>query len=189
MTRFMRRLRESGCNDVTRENLLNLQSELREGLNQAANGHDVIIDATASNFKWSGLISAALPEARIVHMKRDQMTTGWALHKGECGGTDFKCQHDLKHIQAFQYRSAALMAHWEDSFAPTVIGISGDALSRPSGATAQAMVEACNLKWSARCDPLPSGREHLWHRYAAYLNPLHHAAGTTLNSACDQSPM
>lgn len=172
MSRFIRQVRERGITRIERQDLLNLQAELREGLCQAASGSDVIVDTTASNFKWSGLIAAALPEARVVHMKADKMTTGWALHKGGWIDPDFGCQHDLKQIQAFQHRSNALMTHWEGSFAPNVMAISGDALSRPSGATAQAMVEACELKWSSHCIQLPCSPDRSWHRYAAYLNPL-----------------
>jgi tetratricopeptide (TPR) repeat protein len=172
MTRFLRQLRESKRTEITRADLFELQAELREGLEQAANGCDVIVDTTALNFKWSGLITAALPEARIVHLKRNHMATGWALHNGSIGGAEFGCRHDLLHIRNFQHRSAALMAHWERDFTPSVMSVSGDALLLPSGAAAQAMVEACQLKWSNQCDLVSRSPDQSWHRYAAYLNPL-----------------
>jgi tetratricopeptide (TPR) repeat protein len=189
MARFSSQLSENGRTKITRTDLLYLQAELREGLEQAANGCDVIVDSTALNFRWSGLIAAALPEARIVHLKRAQMATGWALHKGGISGQEFGCHHDLSHIQAFQHRCAALMAHWEENFAPNVMGISGDALARSSGVTVQAMIEACQLKWSDRCRSVPYCPDRSWHGYAAYLNPLRQPIKTSKNMTCDHSPM
>lgn len=189
MTRFLNQLRDTKRTKITRHDLLHLQAELREGLEQAAQNCDVIVDSNGSNFMWSGLIAAALPEARVVHMKRDPMATGWALHKGGTGDPEFGCLHRLSDIQTFQQRSTALMAHWEAGFAPNVMAISGDALSRPSGTTAQAMVAACQLKWSDRCGPVPYRPDRSWHGYAAYLNPLRQPAGALQNMTCDQSPM
>jgi len=188
MTRFLRQLRKSKRTEITRTDLLELQAELREGLEQAANGCDVIVDTTPSNFKWSGLIAAALPEARIVHLKRNHMATGWALHNGSIGGAKFGCHHDFLHIRNLQHRCAALMAHWERDFTPSVMSVSGDALLHPSGDTAQAMVEVCQLKWSNQCDLVSCSPDQSWHRYATYLNPLNHPAKATCNLTCESKP-
>jgi tetratricopeptide (TPR) repeat protein len=187
MSRFISKLRVLKSSDVTRDDLLALQSELRMALTQAAQGNDVIIDTTPSNFRWSGLLAAALPEARILQMTRDQMATGWALHKGGWSDPSLGCQHNLQHIQAYQHHSTALMRHWKDQFSPNVIEISGNAISRPGSGTAKAMVEACHLGWSNRCDAGPYSPDRSWHRYAAYLNPLRQPTAPLENLACDQS--
>lgn len=172
MTRFLRHIRASGSRDVTRNDLLGLQAELRAGLVQASNGDDIVIDSSTMNFRWSGLISAALPEARIAHMKRDNMQTGWAMYSRELASSDLRCRHDLQNISAFQSQSRQLMHHWEQSAPSTVFAVSGTALCRASGQTARALVEACQLKWSESCILRAETNDPKWHRYADLLTPL-----------------
>lgn len=189
MKRFISNLRARKNNEIGRDDMLSLQSELRSGLEQAANGDDVLIDTTSSNFRWSGLLAAALPEARIVQMRGNPMATGWAMHRGDWRDPAFECHHNLEHVKNFLHRSTSLMAHWEFKFAPNVMGISGDALARPSGSTAKAMVDACDLKWSEKCIQPPYCPDRSWYRYAAYLNPLRPSIEPSQNLTCDQSAM
>jgi tetratricopeptide (TPR) repeat protein len=172
MSRFIRTMRDKNSNHVTREDMTRLQFELREGLHQAANGNEIVVDTTLTNFKWSGLLAAALPEARIIHMKRDPMTTGWALHTGGSDVPEFYCQHSLEKIRAYQRHCDKLMTYWEAYDPSKILNISGDALERPSAATAQALIDTCQLKWSAKCELIHEQTAPKWHRYAAYLRPL-----------------
>jgi tetratricopeptide (TPR) repeat protein len=172
MTRFMRQLRQTGARDVSRDDLMGLQCELRAGLLQAANGSEIVIDSNMLNFRWSGLIAAALPEARIVHITRDAMQSGWAMYSRALEGIDLRCRHDLSDLHAFQSQSEALMHHWEHHFGQPIIGVSGDALLRSSGQTARAMVHACHLKWSGNCVSPPVAQQPDWYRYADLLAPL-----------------
>lgn len=174
MTRFVRVLHAENRRDVTREDLLALQSELREGLVQAADGADVVIDTARLNFRWSGLLAAALPEARIVHMTRDHVQTGWAMYRGDFQHPDLTCRHDLTYLASCLLRSAALMRHWED-MRPNVFGVSGDALCRPGGRTARAMLQGCGLNWMAHCTVPDYAPNRDWHRYAATVAPLRNA--------------
>ncbi|MFT6022106.1 MAG: tetratricopeptide (TPR) repeat protein [Ascidiaceihabitans sp.] len=172
MTRFIRQLRQTGARDVSRDDLMTLQSELRAGLFQAASDSEVVIDTAMLNFRWSGLISAALPEARIVHVKRDQMQTGWAMYSGAFDTQDLGCRHDLCDLRAFQEKSGRLMDHWENQFGGSVIAVCGDALRRKSGQTARALVDACHLKWSEKYVPAVQAAQSDWYRYADLLTPL-----------------
>jgi tetratricopeptide (TPR) repeat protein len=182
MTRFMRQLRQTGARDVSRDDLMGLQSELRAGLLQAAHDSEIVIDSNMLNFRWSGLIAAALPEARIVHITRDAMQTGWAMHSRALDGINLGCRHDLNDLSVFQNQSEGLMRHWEHRFGSSIIAVSGDALLRSSGQTARAMIDACHLKWSGNCVSAPPARQPDWYRYADLLAPLrntHDANDTT----------
>lgn len=172
MTRFMRQLRQTGSRDVSRDDIMGLQSELRAGLRQAANGGEIIIDSNMLNFRWSGLIAAALPEARIVHITRDAMQTGWAMYSRAIENANLGCRHDLTDLNLYQTQSDGLMQHWEHQFGPSIIAVSGDALRRSSGQTARAMINACHLKWSGNCVAAPPARQPDWYRYADLMAPL-----------------
>lgn len=184
MTRFIRHLRQEKRLDVTREDLLVLQSQLREGLRQAADGADVLIDCTRLNFRWSGLLAAALPEARVVHMTRDHVHTAWTMFRSDGPDLALGCRHTPMHLAAYLLRSANLMRHWESRHA-NICGVSGDALCRPGGHTAHAVLKRCGLNWSAHCDLPKDTANRDWHRYATTAAPLRLA----LREFTDLQPM
>lgn len=172
MNRLVRKLRGNNRLEVNREDLLDLQSELRDGLQYAAGNDDVVIDSSALNFRWSGLIAAALPEARIAHIKNDNVSTGWAIHRGGWRHPALKCQHSLGQIGAFQWRSAVLMQRWEQAFPKAILSFSGDMLSKANVGAIKTLVRGCDLEWSQHCIPPESHDPQDWHRYASYLNAL-----------------
>lgn len=171
LSRFVQMLHNEGRRDVTREDLLLLQSELREGLRQAADGTDMVIDCAELNFRWSGLVSAALPEARIVHMRRDHLQTGWAIHRDGFGRADLPFQHDMTHLASYLLRAETLMHRWEMQ-SPNITGFSGDALCRPGHQIAKAILTHCNMSWSVLCESPHYAPSRDWHRYAPTVAPL-----------------
>ena len=173
MMRLLRKLHASRRLEISREEMLELQGELREGLQYAAGNNDVVIDNGPLNFRWSGLIAAALPEARILQMKSDNMSSGWAIHRGGWQHPALKCQHSLGQIGAFQWRSDVLMRRWEQMFPKRVYGFSGDRLWQDNIAQVRAMVLACNLEWSKHCIPTETKPQQDWHQYSSYMNNRH----------------
>lgn len=178
MTRFMRQRRHTGERDVSRDDLMGLQAELRAGLHQAANGAEIVIDTAMLNFRWSGLIKAALPEARIVHVKRNRMQTGWAMYSRDLQDADLSCRHNLDDLNSYQTQCRRLMRHWEQRSGGSIVSVSGDALSRPSGQSARAMVELCQMKWSESFAQVQETSQPDWYRYADLLAPLRNTQNT-----------
>lgn len=172
MSRLLRQLRQDGRRDVTRDELMSLQSDLRAGLKQAAQGAEVLIDSTALNYRWAGLIGAVLPEARIVQMTRDHIQCGWAMYSSGTQDENLGCTHNLTHIAAYQMRAHRMMHHWHKQVGTNVVNVSGDALTRPSGDAARAMIEACHLNWAPQCVPPDYDPSRPWHKYTQFLTPL-----------------
>ena len=62
----------------------------------------IIIDKMPLNFRFTGFIIAAFPDAKIIHMKRDPMAICWSIYKNFFPGNSYSYdQEDTAHILGF----------------------------------------------------------------------------------------
>ncbi len=155
-----------------------------------------VIDKTPSNYLALGLIHAALPNARIIHLTRDPRDTGLSIYTTPLG-IGHPYAHDLGDIahQYGEYR--LLMNHWRDLLpAGSLLEVSYEALVGDPEAVSRRLVEFIGLGWDPRCLDFPStprivtsqskwqvrhpvnaARIGRWHHYAPQLGPLTDLAG------------
>jgi len=110
-----------------------------------------ITDKMPSNFLFVGMIRLALPNARVVHVKRDPVDTCLScfskLFAGEQNHT-----YDLAELGRYYRRYAALMAHWRQVLPKSFLlevqyeDVVGD-LERE----ARRIIAHAGLEWSEQC--------------------------------------
>jgi tetratricopeptide (TPR) repeat protein len=155
-----------------------------------------VIDKLPSNFRNLGLIHAALPRARIIHLERDPLDTCLSIYfqgftAGHPYATDFE---DLAHYYR-EYRR--LMAHWRATLPPeTLLEMRYESLVDDPEGWSRRMLAHIGLPWDPRClefhrterpvltasrwqvrQPLGKGSVGRWRRYERYLGPLREALG------------
>lgn len=149
-----------------------------------------LIDKTPSNFLYIGLIALALPEARIIHVRRDPRDVCLAIYKTlfRMGYPYSYSQSDLADYYIAYHR---LMEHWRAVLPGRMIEIDYEAIvSDQEGATRQLLGEL-GLSWDPDCldfhanaaptatasaaqvrQPLHNRSVGLWRKYEKQLNPL-----------------
>jgi tetratricopeptide (TPR) repeat protein len=140
------------------------------------------IDHMPGNFVRLGMIHAALPEARIIHMRRDPIDTCLSIYSQDSDGVlSFASElDDLAHYYR-QYRR--LMQHWHSLLpAEAILDIDCEALIAAQEPCCRAVLEFLGLPWDERCleshraEPLPPyvriGPAGHWRHYARHLGPL-----------------
>lgn len=110
-----------------------------------------LIDKMPSNFLNLGVISAALPGAKIVHCVRDSLDTCFSrfaklfLDKNPYS-------YDLGELGRYHRRYEALMAHWRSVLpAGALLEVSYEALVDDLEREARRMLEFCDLPWDDQC--------------------------------------
>src|SRR5262249_14447713 len=105
---------------ITEEQLRTIGARYLEGvkaLSPRAAAAARITDKLPANFRLVGLIHLALPNARIVHVRRDPVDTGLScfskLFVGEQSFT-----YDLAELGRYYRAYAALMEHWRTILPP-----------------------------------------------------------------------
>jgi tetratricopeptide (TPR) repeat protein len=110
-----------------------------------------VVDKMPGNFQWLGLIHAAFPNARIIHMRRHPVDTGLSIYF-----QNFSVAHtyanDLEDIAHYYNEYLRLMGHWLSTLRPAALldvpyeGLIGDL----EGWT-RTLLEFIGLPWDPRC--------------------------------------
>ncbi len=157
----------------------------------AGQGDDVrLIDKTPVNFLYLGLIALALPNARIVHVRRNAMDVCYAMYK-TLFRMAYPFSYDLCDLAKYYLSYRRLMAHWREVLPGRIIEIEYEALVADQEGESRRLVAACGLDWEDAClafernaspsltasaaqarQPIYASSVGLWQRYAEQLAPL-----------------
>ena len=70
-----------GLSDLNTDSLINFRERYLIKLQSVSNGNLIVTDKMPQNFRYIGLLAAAFPEAKIVHVKRNPAALCWANYK------------------------------------------------------------------------------------------------------------
>jgi tetratricopeptide (TPR) repeat protein len=110
-----------------------------------------IVDKMPKNFLFAGLIHLALPNARIIHARRDPLDTCLS-----CFSKLFAERHpysyDLAELGRYYRGYAMLMQHWRKVLSPGVLlEVQYETLTADLAGEARRLVAHCGLDWDDAC--------------------------------------
>ena len=109
-----------------------------------------LIDKTPHNYLYVGLIALALPEARIVYVRRDPRDVGYALYK-TLFRTGCPYSYDLDDLGRYIAGQLDLMAHWRSALPGRMVEIDYEALTAAAEPESRRLLEALGLAWDPVC--------------------------------------
>ena len=149
-----------------------------------------LIDKTPVNFLYLGLIAAALPDARIVHVRRGAMDVCYAMYK-TLFRMAYPFSYDLGDLGRYYLAYHKLMAHWRAVLPGRFLDIDYEDLVSNQEAASRRLVAHCGLDWDEAClsfernaapsltasaaqvrQPVYRSSVGLWRRYEIELAPL-----------------
>ena len=155
-----------------------------------------VVDKLPSNFKNLGLIHAALPAARFIHLERHPLDTCLSIYF-----QGFSAAHayatDLSDLAHYYREYRRLMAHWRATLPPhLLLEVRYESLVDDPEHWARRMLAHLGLSWDPRClefhltdrpvltasswqvrQPIGKGSIGRWRHYERYLEPLREALG------------
>lgn len=175
-------------------------------LQALAGGAPMITDKTLANFHHLGLIHAALPGARFIHVSRDPLDTGLSCFSKAFAG-EHPYSYDLGELGRYYRRYEGLMAHWRSVLPEgAILEIRYEAVVADLEGQTRRILAHCGLDWRAECldfhrtarlvrtasatqvrQPIHDRAIGRWRRYAPYLQPLIRALG--LETDADSLPI
>jgi tetratricopeptide (TPR) repeat protein len=110
-----------------------------------------VVDKMPSNFMFLGLIHAALPNARIIHMQRDPIDTCLSIYFQDFGAV-LAYANDLEDLAHYYREYRRLMRHWR-SILPenTMLDVPYEGLVDEQQGWSRKMLEFIGLPWDPRC--------------------------------------
>lgn len=110
-------------------------------------------DKLPANFLYIGHIARALPNARIVCLRRNPMDTIWSNYKNLFASQSayYAYSYDLMDTARYYARFDRLMALWESLWPGRVLQLSYEALVADQEAQTRRLLEHCSLEWDDAC--------------------------------------
>jgi tetratricopeptide (TPR) repeat protein len=173
------------------ESLRSLGTEYVRRLRAIAPDAERIVDKTLANFRFAGLVHAALPNARIIHARRDPMDACVSCYGLLFGGHQ-PFAYDLGELGRYALACEQLMSHWREVLpAEVLLQVQYEDLVADPENQVRRLLDHCGLEWDPRClefhrterqvntlslnqvrEPLYQSSVGAWRRFAPWLGPL-----------------
>jgi tetratricopeptide (TPR) repeat protein len=150
-----------------------------------------VTDKALENFSQLGLIHLALPNARIIHTRRDPVDTCLSCFQKLFGG-DLPYSYDLGELGRYYRAYERVMAHWREVLPEGVmLEVDYEAATADLETQARRLIAHCGLEWDDRCldfhntkrwvhtasaaqvrEPVYRSSVGKWRAYEPFLGPL-----------------
>ena len=151
------------------------------------------VDKMPMNFFYIGFIQRALPNARIVCLRRHPMDTCLSNLRQlfRLNHSYYNYAYDLSDIAEYYILFDRLMAHWDRALPGRVLQLHYEDLVADQEAQSRQLLEFCGLEWEDAClrfhenkspiatasavqarQPIYAGSMDRWKRYGERLDPL-----------------
>jgi tetratricopeptide (TPR) repeat protein len=124
----------------------------------AARGAAHFVDKMPLNFLYLGLIRRALPEARIVHLRRHPLDACYAIYKTLFADA-YPFSYSLEELADYYLAYHRLMAHWDAVMPGVIHHVQYERLVTQLEPGCRALLAHCGLDWDARCLDFHRSRE------------------------------
>jgi tetratricopeptide (TPR) repeat protein len=178
--------------DPTRR--LRLESHAAEYLGMLESrwaGAGRVVDKMPANVLSLGLIHAALPNARVIHLRRHPLDTCLSIYFQQFE-TAMSYTNDLVHLARYYGDYVRIMGHWRSVLPPeTILDVPYEALAEDPEAWSRRMIRHVGLPWDSRClephlnsrtvitaskwqvrQPITTAGVGRWRNYRRHVGPL-----------------
>lgn len=158
-----------------------------------------IVDKMLGNFRYVGLVRLALPNARIIHVRRSPVDTCLSCFQNLFDTATMPFTYDLGELGRFYRRYDELMASWARTLSPgAMLSVQYESLVGNFEPTARNVISYCGLDWEDAClssynseravrtvsalqvrQPLYASSVERWRPSDTTLRPLLNALGGT----------
>ena len=176
----------------THERRLEMRTaEYLRTLASQSSGARRVVDKMPGNFLSLGLIHAALPDARVIHMRRHPLDTCLSIYFQHFE-TTLTYTNDLGDLARYYGDYARIMEHWRSIFPPdSILEVPYEALVSDPERWSRRMIRHIGLPWNSRCldfhsisrtvitaskwqvrQPMTTSAVGRWKNYRAHVGPL-----------------
>jgi hypothetical protein len=178
-----------GHTPVDAEALTAFREEYLSALKQRSEGNAFVSDKMPQNFRYLGLITAALPEAKIIHVKRDPAAVCWANYTQLFVSDSFGYCYNLDDILHYHELYEDLMKYWHQVLPNRIYDLHYELLTENQEEETRNLMSHLGLEWDDAClspehnkrvvatasnvqvrQKVYQGSSEKWKRYRPFLN-------------------
>jgi len=111
----------------------------------------LIADKMPLNFRWLGIIQSAIPEAKIIHVERNNKASMWSIYKKYFTSDGNSYAYDLNDIQEYYKMYIELMSFWNSNFSNCIYSLNYEKLTENQEQVSKELIKFLNLDWEQEC--------------------------------------
>mgnify|MGYP005639534601 CR=1 FL=1 len=133
------------------QNIRNLRNYYNEKINDIPSDEPFITDKMPLNFLYIGAIVKALPEAKIISVRRDPIATCWSNYRHYFSNDGNRFAYNLNDLAEFYIMYEDLMAFWQNNLADKIYDLNYESLTERQFAESQKLINYLGLVWDDKC--------------------------------------
>lgn len=131
--------------------LLKFRENYLNKLQNLSKGNLIITDKMPQNFYYIGLLAAAFPEAKILHVKRNPAATCWANYKQYFSSKNIGYCYSLDDIIKYYKLYEDLMNFWRESLTSRIYDLDYELLAVNQKDITKKIINHLDLNWEEKC--------------------------------------
>ena len=110
-----------------------------------------ISDKMPSNFMWVGLVLSSIPEAKIIHTKRNAQATMWSIYKSYFTADGNGYAYNLNDIYEYYKMYDDLMKIWMKKYPTQIFNLDYEMLTINQEKISRELIDFLGLEWEDDC--------------------------------------
>lgn len=140
----------TGIENPSNKSLMAFRELYLKKLDDIGKGSFAISDKMPQNFLFIGLIVAAFPEAKIVHVKRNPEAVCWANYSHYFPSDGFGYCYDLNDTKCYYGLYQNLMEFWDAAVGERIYHLDYERLTLDQKGVTKELIEYLGLEWDGR---------------------------------------
>lgn len=176
-------------------NMRDLGETYLHRIRQRGKGARFSIDKAPANFLYIGLVAAALPNARIIHVNRNPVDNAFGMYKA-LFRMGYPFSYNFDDLAKYMRAKSRLMTHWHAMLPGRIIEVHYEDIVADQEVQTRRLLSEVGLAWDTACldfhkntsptatasaaqvrRPIYTSSVHRWRRYEKQLAPLINALG------------
>ena len=141
----------AGITEVNNDALLDFRYNYLNKLQSVSNGNLIVTDKMPQNFRYIGLLAAAFPEAKIIHVKRNPTAVCWANYKQYFAKKGLGFCYAINDIISYHKLYQNLLEFWEIKLPNRIYNLDYERLTTNQGDETKKLIQHLGLDWDENC--------------------------------------
>ena len=150
-----------GLSDSNTDSLINFRERYLFKLQSVSKGNLIVTDKMPQNFRYIGLLAAAFPEAKIVHVKRNPAAVCWANYKQYFVVKSTGYCNTIDDVISYHKLYESLMVFWTNTLSKRIYNLDYEQLTVNQESETRQLIDYLDLDWDEKCLSPQNNKRHI----------------------------
>ena len=137
--------------EVNNKSLFDFRDKYLDKLQNVSNGNLIVTDKMPQNFRFIGLLAAAFPEAKIIHVKRNPAAVCWANYKQYFVSKNIGYCYSIDDVISYYKLYENLMDFWISTLSKRIYNLDYELITVNQASETRQLIDYLGLDWDEKC--------------------------------------